>query len=449
MPANLLVNGSPLDGDTTADVTVIGAGYTGLWTAYHLARLDPALRIKVVEASSVGAGASGRNGGWLSGLLPIGLDELARMHGRYGAVALQRAMFDNVAEALSILDEERIEAGSAHGGMLTIARNEAQERRLREQLATARRFGFGDDDLRVLDPDELDARCRAEGARSALWSPHCAAVHPLRLVHGVARAASRRGVVIHTDTLVKAIEPERVITDRGMIRSEIVVVATEGYTARLPGRRRQVAPVYSMMIGSAPLTAAQWDTIGLHDRATFTDARHLIIYGQRTIDDRLAFGGRGAPYHFGSRISEDFDTDSGLRRRLMDTARQLFPALDHVDFPHHWGGPLGVPRDWHPGVRFDHASRLATAGGYTGDGVAAAHLAGRTLAELITGHETERTMLPWVHHHSPAWESEPWRWLGINAARVAAGRADRAETRRRGGRRAAAWRGLLSRLSRP
>lgn len=446
MPAGSLVSGTPLDGDTSADVTVIGAGYTGLWTAYHLARLDPTLRVHVVEAQTVGGGASGRNGGWLSGLLPIGLDELARRHGRYGATSWQRAMYDNVNEVLAVLDRERIEAGVAHGGTLVIARNDAQEARLREELATARRYGFDDGDLRRLDAAELVDACRMEGARTALWSPHCAALHPLRLVHGVANAASRRGVAISTRTTVTAIEPERVVTDRGVIRSEVVVVATEAYTATLPGRRRHLLPVYSMMIGSEPLTPAQCDAIGLHDRPTFTDGRHLIVYGQRTADGRIAFGGRGAPYHFGSRVDADFDTDPRVRRHLIEAVRQLFPILGQVDFPHHWGGPLGVPRDWHPSVRFDRTSRLATAGGYAGDGVAAAHLAGRTLAELITGNESERTSLPWVHHHSPLWETEPWRWLGVNATRLAAGRADHAESRR-GRRGGAMWRGVLSRLS--
>lgn len=448
MPAKRVVVGSPLEGDAHADVTIVGAGYTGLWTAYYLIRTDPTLRIRVLEAGEVGAGASGRNGGWLSGLLPIGLSELVRRHGRYGATAWQRAMYANVGEVLAALSAEGIDAAVGHGGTLTMARNDAQVFRLRAELAEARRFGLGEDDLRRLEPDERIAMCRAAGTSDALWSPHCAAIHPLRLVHGLAAAVAARGVHLHTDTVVVEAGPERVVTERGTVRTEVVVLATEAHTVTLPGRRRDLLPVYSMMVGTEPLSPAQWAAIGLDDRPTFTDGRHLVIYGQRTADGRLAFGGRGAPYHFGSRIDARFDTDERVRARLVATARELFPALADVAFPFHWGGALGVPRDWHPTVRFDRATRLAIAGGYAGDGVGAAHLAGRTLADLLTGQDTERTALAWVHHHSPIWETEPWRWLGVNGARVAAGRADRAEfARPPAKRRASAWRRALAALS--
>lgn len=442
------VSGSPLTGDAQADVTIIGAGYTGLWTAYYLAVADPTLRIRVVEAGQPGAGASGRNGGWLSGLLPVELDKLVRRHGRYGATAWQRAMNTNVGDVLAVLAAEGIDAGAAHGGTITMARNDAQGLRLRAHLADARRLDIGEADLRRLEPDERRAMCQAEGVQDALWTPHCAAIHPLRLVHGLAETVVRRGVALHTETTVVDAAPEQVVTDRGTIRTEIVVLATEAHTASLPGRRRDILPVYSLMIGTDPLSDEQWAAIGLASRPTFTDARHTVIYGQRTADGRLAFGGRGAPYHFRSRLDERFDTDDGVRRQLVSTVRTMFPVLAGVEFPFHWGGALGVPRDWHPTVRFDRASRLAIAGGYAGDGVGAAHLAGRTLADLLTGHDTERTVLPWVHHHSPIWETEPWRWLGVNVARIAAERADRAEFARGGApRRAAGWRRVLGSVS--
>jgi len=445
LPDGERVGGEPLDGDARADVTIVGAGYTGLWTAYYLAVADPTLHVKVVDAAGVGFGASGRNGGWCSGLLPLSLPALSARHGRYAAMALQRAMNDSVGEMLAVAATEGIDAGAAHGGVVTLARNAAQEARLRTELSDARRFGFEDCDLRWLGDDEAATMCRATGVRAGLFSPHCAAVHPLRLVHGLAAAAVRRSVRIYTDTPVVAVGPERVDTAGGRITTEVVVIATEAFTARLPGRRRDVLPVYSLMVATEPLADEVWSAIGLDGRPTFTDARHGVIYGQRTADGRLAFGGRGAPYHARSRIESRFDTDERVRRDLVATARALFPVLGDVEFPYHWGGPLGVARDWHPSVRFDHTSRLALAGGYAGDGVAAAHLAGATLADLITGQATARTELPWVHHHSPAWETEPWRWLGVNAARVAAGRADRAEASSGplARRRAAGWRRVL------
>ena len=159
----------------------------------------------------------------------------------------------------------------------------------------------------------------------------------------------------------------------------------------------------------------------------------MIIYGQRTADGRLAFGGRGAPYHFGSRIAPEFDTDERVRAMLRATLAELFPVTADVELPFPWGGPLAVPRDWHPHVRFDRARGLASAGGYVGDGVAAANLAGRTLADLVLGRDTDLTHLPIVGHRSPRWEPEPLRWVGARvAAAAAAERSPRPPRRRLG-----------------
>ncbi len=174
-------------------------------------------------------------------------------------------------------------------------------------------------------------------------------------------------------------------------------------------------PVYSLMVATEPLDDATWDRIGLADRPTFSDCRHLIIYGQRTADGRLAFGGRGAPYHFGSRIKASYDQAPRVFGALRATLRELFDGLDGVAFTHAWGGPLGVPRDWCASVGLDRLSGLAWAGGYVGDGVSTTNLAGRTLTDLILGRDTSLVRLPWVGHRSRRWEPEPVRWLGINA----------------------------------
>lgn len=200
--------------------------------------------------------------------------------------------------------------------------------------------------------------------------------------------------------------------------------------------------MYSLMVATAPLSDTTWDSVGLESRPTFSDERHLRIYGQRTADGRLAFGGRGAPYHFGSRIDPSFDRDGRVHAMLRSILIDLFPALEGVEFSHAWGGNLGVPRDWYPSVSLDRSTGLAVAGGYVGDGVATAALAGRTVADLVLGRETELTRLPWTGHSSPRWEPEPLRWLGVNAVTALFAAAD--VTERRFGRpsRAAAafWR---------
>jgi glycine/D-amino acid oxidase-like deaminating enzyme len=444
MPAEEVVEGRPLDGDVAVDVAIVGGGYTGLWTAKALAERDPGLRIAVLEQHGVGFGASGRNGGWCSALLATGLHDLARTAGRAAAIAGQRAMHEAVADVGRLVggDDTRFH----RGGTVTFARTTAQHARLAAEVAEARAFGFGPDDVRWLELGELARVGRPPGTLDAVFTPHCAAVHPLRLVHALARAVEDAGVAVHTDTPVTAVEPGRLRTAAGTVRAEVVVLATEAWTAADPARHRDLVPLYSLMIGSDPLTAAQWEAVGLADRPTFHDARHLIVYGQRTADGRIAFGGRGAPYHFGSRIDPASDTDAVVRDHLVAAVRELYPALEEVAFPFHWGGPLGVPRDWRFTVRFDRRAGLAVAGGYVGDGVATTNLAGRTLADLVTGTDSDLTRLPWVDHRSRRWEPEPLRWLGINAARVVAARADAAEasTSRGAPWRAAAWRRLLA-----
>lgn len=421
--------GRPLDGDSSVDVAVVGGGLTGLWTAYYLLRSDPSLRVAVLEREHVGFGASGRNGGWCSAVLPMSLESLAARHGRGAAVRMQQAMNATVAEVVRVCDEEGIDAHVAHGGTIDLIRNEAQRARADARLASARAFGFGEEHLRRLDPDEARSMCDATDVLGALFTPDCAAVHPARLVHGVAAAAIRLGAVVHDRTAVRSIAPGQVVTEHGTVRAEVVVRATEAYTTEFAGTRREILPIYSLMIATEPLPPEVWASIGLQTRPTFADGRHTVIYGQRTADGRLAFGGRGAPYHFGSTIKPEFDTDQRVRDRLTATLRELFPVLGDAAITHHWGGPLGVPRDVHASVRFDRRTGLAAAGGYVGDGLATTNLAGRTLSDLITGADSELVRLPWVGHRSRRWEPEPLRWIGVNAVRNAADLADRTDDR--------------------
>jgi len=438
-----------LDGDAEVDVAIVGAGYTGLWTAYYLADADPSLRIAVLEAEIAGFGASGRNGGWCSALFPASKAKIARAHGRGAAVALQRAMYDTVDEVGRVIASEGIQAHWAKGGTAVLATAPAHVDRVRAEVADEHAWGFGEDDLRWLDAAEAAATIGADGVLGGAYTPHCAAIHPARLARGLARAVERRGVRILEQTRVTSLAGRdgsrgaSALTPTGQVRADVVVRATEAYTPLLRGHRRVLAPVYSLMIATEPLPAAFWDEVGWRRRETMTDGRHLIIYAQRTADDRIAFGGRGAPYHFGSRVRPESDREPAVFAGLEQSLHGLFPAIRDAKITHRWGGPLGVARDWQASVGLDRSTGLAWAGGYVGDGVATTNLAGRTLADLITGADSALTRLPWVGHRSRRWEPEPLRWLGMNAAlRVMAG-ADHAEARTgRPSRRAA----LMTRL---
>jgi glycine/D-amino acid oxidase-like deaminating enzyme len=310
-----------------------------------------------------------------------------------------------------------------------LARSATQLERAREEVAEARSFGFGDEDLRLLSAEEARGLAGASGVLGGTFTPHCAAIHPARLARGLADVVRQRGVLLFERTPVRRLGPGQLVTGTGTVRARYVVRATEGYTAVLPGQHRALAPVYSLMIATAPLPEETWAEIGLAGRPTFNDLRHLIIYGQRTADGRLAFGGRGAPYHLGSAVRPSFDRVPAVFNALRRTLAGLFPVLGDVKVTHGWGGPLGVPRDWCASAGLDRSTGLGWAGGYVGDGVATANLAGRTLADLIAGADSELTRLPWVGHHSPPWEVEPLRWLGANVGLQAMGWADRVEAK--------------------
>ncbi len=406
--------GTRLAGATTADVAIVGAGYTGLWTAYYLRRLDPGLRIVVIDAHEAGYGASGRNGGWASALFPASLEALARASSRGEAVRMRRAMYGSVDEIGAVASAESWDIEWSKGGTVVLARTPLQLAQAREEIDGLRSWGFGPEDARLLDRDEALALANGTDVLGGTFTPHCAAIHPARLVRSLATAVVASGTVLHEHTPVTAIEPGIVRTASGDIRAEVVVRATEGYTPSLAGHKRTLAPVYSLMLATEPLPQEVLSSIGLAARPTFSDGRHLIIYGQRTADGRLAFGGRGAPYYFGSRITPDQDRNPQVHAALWEVLVDLFPAIHDAAVTHTWGGPLGIPRDWWASCGFDRATGLAWSGGYVGDGVGTSNLGGRTLAHLITGTESDLTTLPWVNHRSRPWEPEPFRWLGTN-----------------------------------
>ncbi len=420
----------PLAGNTHVDVAIVGGGYTGLWTAYYLLRLDPTLRVLVVEKEIVGFGGSGRNGGWCIGDLAAGPDRQERVAGNDAARRLLRELFKSVDEVGRVAEREGIDCCFAKGGTIRLARNSAQLARQRDEVSHWQRaFGLTDDDLHLLDAGEARDHLDATEVAGGMFYAHAAALDPARLVRGLGDAVERLGATIVEQTAATAIEPGRVLTDLGTVQADVVVRAVEGYTSTLDGHGRTLSPLYSLMIATEPLGDDLWAEIGLSKRQTFADDRHMVIYGQRTADGRIAFGGRGAPYGFKSRIDPAIEQRSRIHDRIVHALVELLPVLDQVAITHRWGGVLGVPRDWSPSVGFDRTSGIAWAGGYVGEGVAPSNLAGRTLADLITGTDSGRVDLPWVGHRSRKWEPEPLRWLSINGALSVMGYADRSESR--------------------
>lgn len=416
---------APLTADATADVVVVGGGYTGLWTAYYLKTSAPDLRVTVLEQKFCGYGASGRNGGWLYNGI-AGRDRYAALHGHQAAQRLQRAMNDTVTEVIDVAAEEGIDADIHRGGVLEVARTPAQLTRLKAFHATE--LAFGETDRELHDATATRARIDIADAVGSSWSPHGARIHPLKLARGLAAACERAGVVIHESTPVTEITPREAVTPYGTVRAPYVLRCTEGFTAALKGQRRSWLPMNSSMVVTAPIPESTWQRLAWSDSALLGDMAHAYMYAQRTADDRIAIGGRGVPYRFGSRTDNDGRTQPATIDSLRDLLFSFFPVLTGTEITHAWSGVLGVPRDWCATVTLDTTTGLGWAGGYVGSGVATANLAGRTLRDLVLGDTTELTGLPWVNHRVRRWEPEPFRWLGVQALYAAYRRADRRET---------------------
>jgi glycine/D-amino acid oxidase-like deaminating enzyme len=426
----------PLDGSASADVAILGAGYTGLWTAYYLLRADPSLRVVLLERDIAGFGASGRNGGWCAPGLNISLGRLERLHGPEPARQAYAAVWDAVDEVGRVAQAEGLDIDWRRGGELIVSRGPHETPALAAELRELERFGFGER-ARLLSASELGERVRIAGAEGALYMPDAAAIQPARLARGLARVVERLGGTIHEQTTVTEFSPSsrgrrpRLVTDGGTVTADVVVLAGEAYLTRLRPLHRALVPVWSLIVLTEPLPDAAWAQIGWQAHELIGSPRNTVVYMSRTVDGRLLFGGRGAPYRFGSPIRDEYDRHEPTHEMLRRLAREWFPALRDYGFSHAWGGPLGMPRDWHPTISFDPRSGVASARGYVGHGVSTANLAGRTLAELILGQATERTSLLLVNHRSPNWEPEPLRWLGIRFTQSRLERVDRIAERTR------------------
>ncbi|GAB2870550.1 FAD-dependent oxidoreductase [Streptomyces deserti] len=419
----------PLAGDAAADVAIVGGGYTGLWTAYYLKKAAPFLRITVLEQKFCGYGASGRNGGWLYNGV-AGRDRYARSHGHEAAVRLQRAMNDTVDEVIRVAEAEGFDAGIHKGGVLEVARTPAQLARLKAFHEAE--VAFGEKNRELYDAQETAERIRVADAVGSSWTPHGARVHPVKLVKGLAAAVEALGVTIHESTPVTEIRPKHAVTPYGTVRAPYVLRCTEGFTASLKGQKRTWLPMNSSMIVTEPLSEEQWEAVGWAGRETLGDMAHAYMYAQRTADGRIALGGRGVPYRFGSRTDHDGRTRAATVEALREILTGFFPALAGVRVEHAWSGVLGVPRDWCTTVTLDRSTGLGWAGGYVGSGVATANLAARTLCDLVQldsgqGGRTELTELPWAGHRVRRWEPEPLRWLGVHGLYAAYRAADRRE----------------------
>ena len=404
-----------LDGSADVDVAVLGAGFTGLWTAYYLLERDPSLKIGILEREVAGFGASGRNGGWCYPGFPVSLGTIRDKYGAETARTVAHAMHETVDEIHRVLEREGIDAQWQEGGVLRFARGKHQLPSVVASHDEMEALGLGEY-YQLLDADETRRRVNVTDVQGAVYMPHGASVHPGRMVRGLARAVERKGATIWEQTPVVDWETgrhPRFLTPYGEVRAKTLVLAGEAYLTELPKLRRAMIPLYSLIILTEPLAPELWEQIGWRNRELVSSSRYSVDYLNRTADGRILFGGRGAPYRWGSQITDALDRHEPTHQMLRQLMLQWFPMLRDTRVTHAWGGPLGMPRDWMPTTSYDAAAGVARAGAYTGSGVSTTNLFGRILADLITGAVTPLTRFPTVNHQSPRWEPEPFRFLGI------------------------------------
>lgn len=420
-----------LDGNTTADVCIIGAGYTGLWAAHYLKLAAPDLDVLIVEKEFAGFGASGRNGGWLTG-------GFAWNHRRYLATsseaqvrAMVQAMNGTVDEVIRVAEAHQIDADIQRTDELMVATTPAQVARMTSEVAHRRHWGEADRVYQIGGSAVAD-RVNIPGALGGMIVSGVARIQPAKLVRGLAAMVEHQGVRLAEGTSVTQIAPGHVVTDKGTVRAKTILRCTEGFTATLPGLRRTWLPLNSAQIATEPLPKSVWDQIGWNGREILGDFANAYCYCQRTRDDRIIVGARGTPYKFGSAIDANGAPDPKTVAYLTAILNRHFPAARDYAIDHAWCGVLGVPRDWCATVGLDQATGIGWAGGYVGVGVSTSNLAGRTLADLTMRRDTDLVRLPWVNRRVRNWEPEPLRWLGVQGMYALLRSADRREDRDRG-----------------
>jgi glycine/D-amino acid oxidase-like deaminating enzyme len=402
-----------LHANTSADVVIIGAGYTGLWTAYYLKKAKPELNVLVIEKEFAGFGASGRNGGWCMGTFSWNHERYAKDSSRQAVLDMVQHLEGTVAEIVAVCKAEGIDADIIPSEEMMVATNKAQLQRMRDYIAHYQDWGAAHR-VRELSVEEVKQRIAVPNVLGAMVVTGMARVQPAKLVRGLAAAVERLGVSIAEDTEVLSYSQGEVITKNAVVKAPIILRCTEGFTATLPGHKREWLPLNSAQIATVPLPPEVWSKIGWDGHELFGDMNNAYCYCQRTREGRITVGARGVPYRFGSAMDNNGAPDADTIAKLTKVLRTHFPQANDYAIDHAWCGVIGVPRDWCATVGLDTKTGLGWAGGYVGVGVSTSNLAGRTLADLALGRTSDITKLPWVNRRVRKWEIEPLRWLGVH-----------------------------------
>lgn len=417
----------PLRGDLDVDVAIIGGGFTGLWTAYHLLSEDAACRVALLEREEIAYGASGRNGGFAMTLLDMSLAHLRRNHGDDAARAAHDAVAASVDEIGDTIARHAIDCEWVKGGLLVVATNRGQLARVEADLTTAEALGL--EGFRRLSAAEVRAEVDSPTYLGALEETHCGVCNPARLAAGLADVVASMGAHVFETTDVRDIvapgDRMVLVTPGGSVRAEQLVLATNAWAVGTPWFRRLVVPLYTYVVLTEPIPEARWETIGWARRQGIEDKRNYVHYYRRTADGRVLWGGGDGIVHFGRRIRPAYDRHDRIMGELVRTFHATFPQFADVRITHHWGGPVAMTVTFLPLFGTLPGGRIHYGLGYNGHGVAPSHTGGKILRDKVLGRPSDLTRLCFVDRPELRFPPEPLLWLGAELTRRALLRQDR------------------------
>jgi glycine/D-amino acid oxidase-like deaminating enzyme len=427
----------PLVGRTRADLTVVGGGYTGLWTALLAKTADPGRHVVLLEADRCGWAASGRNGGFCAASLTHGLcNGIDRFPTEFET--LHRLGHQNLDEIETTIAAHSIECGFERTGELSVATEPYQVDALAGEIELAEQHGIS---LTYLDTEAIRSEVHSPSYLAGLWDRDgCALVNPARLAWGLRRACEDLGIHVHEHTPVDDLAdvastgrvdgPITLRTPHGEVRSDRVALGTNAYPSPIKRLRRYIVPVYDYVLMSEPLSTEQMQSIGWERRQGLGGCGNQFLYYRLSQDDRILFGGYDAVYHFGNRIRPSLEQREQTFHTLASLFVETFPQLDNVRFTHSWAGTIDTCSRFCAFFDRSHDGRVASAAGYTGLGVGASRFGAQVMLDLLSGEETERTRLQFVSKKPLPFPPEPLRYAGIEMTRWAMAKADRQDGKR-------------------
>jgi glycine/D-amino acid oxidase-like deaminating enzyme len=409
--------GDPLQGDIDVDVAIVGGGFTGLSSAYHIKKAEPNLKVALLESAVLGFGASGRNGGFNMTLFGLTLSITALRFSKQKAKEAHHYMERAVDYLRDLVAELGLDCDYEHPGFLRVATSEKYKKRILHEIELAHKLGL--EGIEWLDETQTREQVQSPLYRGAWWEPRCGILNPAKLAWGWADVIRPLGVEVYENSPVAEIVRENgklcLNSPLGKVRADKVVMATNAWSHFFKELKRKQVPVWTHIVLTEPLTEAHFKEIGWQNRQGIEDARNLVHYYRLTVDNRLVMGGRDVSLSYGRDMDQDLNPVTF--GSLKNDVRELFPALRDIQFTHEWGGPVSVPLDMAPAIGFAGDKNVVYSLGTVGHGVSMTQLNGRTVADLILEKQSDLTDVFFVNRRTIPWPPEPLRNVAVKAIR--------------------------------